>query len=56
MVLVVALEAEVVVVAALTQPRRKDNYFPLINYYNQNGLKQGRRTTSVAEKLDRQLR
>ena len=50
-----ALEAEVVVVAALTQPRRKDNYFPLINYYNQNGLKQGR-FTSVAEKFDRQLR
>ena len=50
-----ALEAEAVVLAASGQPRRKDNYFPLINYYNQNGLKQGR-FTRVAEKFDRQLR
>jgi hypothetical protein len=51
----VVLVARAVVPVASAQPMYKSN-FPLFYYYNQNGLKQGRRTASVAQKFDRQLR
>jgi hypothetical protein len=55
LVLIEVLVAEAVVEVVSAQPSCLDN-FPLINYYNQNGLKQQRRrTASLAEKLDRQL-